>query len=552
MKRYIIYTLLTVCCSLSAFGQTIYDAASLTEKDLNGTARFVSMGGAMSALGGDLSVMATNPAGIGIYRSNDAALSFGLAVNDMESNYRGSLFDKSKTRGSFDQIGIVFANRVGTVTALRYVNFGFGYRRAKSFHRDMLMGGSLGDYSQTFQMASQAEGLTSWGSSPYTNDNIGWLSILGYDSYLITDLVSESDASDYDDVEEYTLNGEQVSNTDGELMYRTPGYYRGMYTDGTAYFLSRERGGIDEFDFNVSANYNDRVYLGVTFGVYAVNYKKYSYYSEDYGNSEGYYLKSWSKISGAGMDVKFGLIFRPVETSPFRIGLSVHTPVFYDLDYKTRARVTSDVLNYLDTENESGVGSGKIGQYTIDTRDVLGGSMARSFRLRTPWTFNLSLGHTVGRNWAFGAEYEYQDYSSVKFKDLNGHSSVFAYENSTRGDLRGVSTFRVGIEFKPETAVSIRLGYNYRSSIFEREAYKDLPYNSIQTDTDFSNLRSLHAVTAGLGYRGKRFYGDVAYSYTHRSSDFYPIDFYDGYSLVRSTDETQVRHRLIFTLGVKL
>lgn len=33
--------------------QTIYDGAKLTGKDLNGTARFVGMGGAMGALGGD-------------------------------------------------------------------------------------------------------------------------------------------------------------------------------------------------------------------------------------------------------------------------------------------------------------------------------------------------------------------------------------------------------------------------------------------------------------------------------------------------------------------
>ena len=33
----------------SAKAQTIYDAAKFTGKDLNGTARFVGMGGAMSA-----------------------------------------------------------------------------------------------------------------------------------------------------------------------------------------------------------------------------------------------------------------------------------------------------------------------------------------------------------------------------------------------------------------------------------------------------------------------------------------------------------------------
>ena len=60
--------------------QTVYDAAKFFDKDLNGTARFVSMGGAMSALGGDISTMNTNPAGVGIFRSSDFQTTFGLSA----------------------------------------------------------------------------------------------------------------------------------------------------------------------------------------------------------------------------------------------------------------------------------------------------------------------------------------------------------------------------------------------------------------------------------------------------------------------------------------
>ena len=44
-----------VATSVSA--QTVYDAANIISKDLNGTARFVGMGGAMGALGGDISTI---------------------------------------------------------------------------------------------------------------------------------------------------------------------------------------------------------------------------------------------------------------------------------------------------------------------------------------------------------------------------------------------------------------------------------------------------------------------------------------------------------------
>lgn len=533
--------------------QTIYDAANLTELDLNGSARFVGMGGAMSALGGDLSTMGTNPAGIGIYRSNDASVSFGFSSYGTESSYMGgNPISADKTRGSFDHAGFVFSTKIGNRTALRYVNFGFSYKRAKSFCRDMQMAGNLGSFSQTFQMANQAQGITGWGNYPYEDSEIGWLSIMGYDGYLITDLASASEVAELGVAyEAYTQNGTQVSNTSGELMYRTPGYYRGMYEGGDANFLSRERGGIDQYDFNVSFNVNDRVYLGVTIGAYAVDYSKYSFYDEDYGNGEGYNLQTWSKIKGSGFDVKLGAIFRPFENSPLRVGLAIHTPTFYDLDYKTNARLESDVHNYLSVANESGVESDAVGQYDIDTYDILGGDMVRQFQLRTPWKYNVSLGYTIGTRWALGAEYEYQDYSTAEFRDAEGYSETFAYENSTTGMLKGVSTVRLGLEYKIAPQFAFRLGYNYRSSIFKDDAYKDLPYNSIQTDTDFANSKSLSNYTVGLGYRGSVFYADVAYKYTTYKADFYPIDMFDGESLVQATKLDNTRSQVLLTLGVR-
>ena len=38
--------------------------------------------------------------------------------------------------------------------------------------------------------------------------------------------------------------------------------------------------------------------------------------------------------------------------------------------------------------------------------------MILPFDFQTPWTYNVSLGYTVGKSLALGAEYEYQDYSS--------------------------------------------------------------------------------------------------------------------------------------------
>ena len=109
MRKIMILTALTVLVSVSAGAQSVYDATNIASKDLSGTARFVGMGGAMGALGGDISTIGTNPAGIGIYRSNDIMTSFGYSSTGVESNYGGLAFNMDKNRWNFDNAGVVFS-----------------------------------------------------------------------------------------------------------------------------------------------------------------------------------------------------------------------------------------------------------------------------------------------------------------------------------------------------------------------------------------------------------------------------------------------------------
>lgn len=499
--------------------QTVYDGAKLTDRDLNGTARFVGMGGAMGALGGDISTIGTNPAGIGVYRSNDFMTSFGFSAYGAESKYLGNTINSDNFRGSFDNIGFVFASKIGNQTPLRYVNFGFNYHKAKSFYKNADMGGNLGNYSQTFAMAQQAGGIDKWGNNPFNDDGVGWLSAVGYEGYLLS----------------------LKSGTDNQ--------YLGMYNGADARFRSEERGGIDQYDFNVSFNINDRVYLGVTIGAYAVDYNKYTYYSETYTGEnvpQKYNLQGWNKINGSGFDLKFGAIIRPFEYSPFRIGLAIHTPTFYNLDYKTNVYMESDVYN---TETD------KIDQWSIDSRDYLDGNgdMLQAFHFQTPWVFNGSLGYTVGKSLALGAEYEYKDYSAMKFRDTEGYAESFSYVNSTTPMLKGMHTIRLGAEYKVVPQFALRAGYNYNTATFRSDAYKDLPFNSIQTDTDFANAKALSNYTLGLGYRGTMFYADLAYKYSTYKEDFFPfVNIENGE--VASPDITKVtntRSQVLFTLGMR-
>lgn len=194
---------LAMFTAVGAGAQTIYDATNIAQKELNGTARFVGMGGAMGALGGDISTIGTNPAGIGIYRSNDAMLTFGYSMTGTESNYVGNKFETNKNRWSFDNAGFVIASKIGNHTPLRYVNFGFNYHKSKSFYKNMTMQGLMGSIdnqyvSQVRSMAQQAtdaqdyvyhnynQQRLNWESNDiYRDSEAGWLGAVGYQGSLL-------------------------------------------------------------------------------------------------------------------------------------------------------------------------------------------------------------------------------------------------------------------------------------------------------------------------------------------------------------------------------
>ncbi len=66
--------------------QSAIDAYSLSQGDLRGTARFMSMAGAFGALGGDLSTLNQNPAGIGVYRSSEIGVTVDFDMQSMKTD----------------------------------------------------------------------------------------------------------------------------------------------------------------------------------------------------------------------------------------------------------------------------------------------------------------------------------------------------------------------------------------------------------------------------------------------------------------------------------
>ena len=166
-------------------------------------------------------------------------------------------------------------------------------------------------------------------------------------------------------------------------------------------------------------------------------------------------------ISGSGFDVKAGVIFRPIEESPFRVGLYLHTPTWYDLKTENRTTLLSNLAE----------GYGKGNQSTSGRYD---------YKFYTPWRFGGSLGYTVGNYLALGATYEYADYSYCDIRVNDGGSYDYwgnyyeetsrdeAMKNNIKSVLKGVSTLKIGAEYKPTRNVALRLGYNYVSPMYNK------------------------------------------------------------------------------------
>lgn len=487
--------LLMVSATINA--QSVYDITKFSNTDLEGTSRFIGMGGAMGALGGDISTIATNPAGLGIYRSNDLMMTFGATDRSAKATFNNSSSNNDRSQGTFDNLGFVYSARIGTPRdAVQFVNFGFNYRRSQNLFGNMTTNQSLNNTSLIEEMGSLAQNSGYYpksGQEDFTplNENISWLSMMGVNTGAIN--YSDSD-------------------------YTAPNLLTNNYSLTNEYY-SRERGGIDAYDIATAINIRDRIYLGLTLSLYDIDYSKYSAYAEYYNGSNNPYmnLQSWNKYTGSGWDLKLGTIIRPIESSSFRIGLAVHTPTFYNLTNTTSSHMESNL-------------SGK--DYYSDTEEYLtqqgyDPDVDFDYKIRTPWVFDGSLGYIIGNNLALGAEYEYRDFGAAKMYDKDGNN-MFVNDTQTFNDrissmLTHVNTYRIGAEYKVIPEFALRAGFTHSDGIYNSDAYKQLSPTSITTDPDYANINSQNSFSFGFGYHGRNFYADVAYLYTHYSSDFHPF-----------------------------
>lgn len=510
MKRIYLTVASLAFTSFVAVAQETYENTKLIDNDLNGTARYVGMGGAMEALGADLSTIGTNPAGLGLFHKGKTDLSFGL-VNQTGMNKFNSL---SKTNMSFDQIGVVF-NLSKTPNAS--FNIGFNYHKSRNF--DQLL-----NPANTLNNASQNK--------------------LTYQKYRNQVFKERKDLT-YSQLDALYMDNLLYDN-------RTKKYYN---FPATGYLYNQEnKGYIGEYDMNLSANLNDHVYLGLTMGIHDVHYKGYAEYTENFvpnaNNIPGLTLNDSREITGTGFDVKLGAIVRPMTESPFRLGAYIHTPVWYDLttsnytvltDGTARPNVGETYDFRVNTPWKFGLSAGT----TLADRIALGATYeyaaynAMQTRIKDGGTYD----------WYYGTYYE----SSHNDRAMNNH---------TEDALKGQHTLKLGAEARITDHFSLRAGYNYLSALYKDAAVKDGSLNSPGTyyasSTSYVNWKDTNRFTFGLGWNVWRFNIDLAYQYSQQNGTFYPfMNYHEGSApsvednIANPTQVNNKQHQLLLTMGYK-
>ncbi|MCG1037269.1 OmpP1/FadL family transporter [Polaribacter sargassicola] len=140
---FVIFTLIT----LTSYSQSLgyQDLGILFSKDdENGTARFKAMSGAFGALGGDISAINVNPAGIAVFKNSIFSGSVNSRNSDITSNYYGNSIKTNDNFINISSAGAVLVFDSAYKSQWSKFAIGFNYRITKDFTDSFLVQGNSG------------------------------------------------------------------------------------------------------------------------------------------------------------------------------------------------------------------------------------------------------------------------------------------------------------------------------------------------------------------------------------------------------------------------
>lgn len=468
--------------ALGANAQVPEDALRYSWLSPNGSARSTAIGGALTALGGDIQSIFVNPAGLGQFKTNEFVLTPGFSFSNNKANYLGSSEKDSKAGFAFGTTGFIFGSP-------RW-QFGLAMTQTANFRSDVSYNGlnNQSSYSEKYL----EELINSGERDPnQAAQNYPYGPSLAINTYLVEpDLDANGNAKGY-----YSLatpntgvNQDQVIST---------------------------KGGITSFGLSVNRNFNDKFFLGGTLTLDYLNYERDQTFKESdatassTNNFKYFSANETLKTTGQGVSLRVGMIFKPVET--IRIGLSAHTPTFYNMKDVYTTTVRTDLEGY--------AGAGELFQ---SSTDLVGGPGNYQYTLNNPWrvmgglAFVLREANDVKMQKGFlSADIEYLNYGSSRFGDESYSSTNNYFEdlNNTVKDIyKNAINVRVGGELKFNIWM-VRAGLGYFSNPYKDPALKGNRMN----------------LSGGLGYRNKGVFLDLTYVHQLVKDGFYPYRLENGF-----------------------
>lgn len=489
--RKIIFGLFMSMSFLGIQAQNEIDALRFSTMDYGGTSRFVAMGSSFGALGGDVSVLSTNPAGLGLYRSGEFTITPNFISSGSDSEFYGTSSSANDFNFAINNLGYAQTYELKR-GKWKKAQFAFSYNRLKDFHTDFRVDGVQSQSSVLDFIAAEATAGAVEVDQLETVDP--FYMYPAYQSYLINPSYPGGDILYTDTIP----SGIDLRQTDEE----------------------RIRGRLSETIFGFATNYDDRLYLGFALAFQSIVRDQISILTESVVDTslatlDAFEIYTDLESRGTGVNFKFGGIYRVNDL--IRIGGSYTTPTWYTM--------SNDWLTEVSAEFDDGT------SYVTSSPSTTVG--VNEYNLRTPAKLMGSLSLVIAKQGLINVDYEYVDYGGAKLSDSPGSRIDFSGENrQIRLQYVPVGNVRIGGEYRYK-ALSFRGGYGFQPSPYETGFTK--------------NGQEKKLYSAGIGYRKDRMNIDLAYRMTQYSQDYYPYDP----NLVQSASIDLESHQIMATLGLR-
>jgi len=498
MKKYILLSGLMAASSI-AFAQEEFDALKYSLADLSGSARYVSMSGAFGALGGDMTTLGMNPAGIAVFRTSELSITPSLSSTSAKSLFNGYNSKDSKMNLLINNFGYVGSFRTYEESAISNFNFGISYNKVKDYNRNVSVIGK--DHSSSL-LRKICNDQNNESTKLYKYANETWLA----DKNAVTG-VYESILND----------GEKVDNS--------------MYM--------MESGGIDEWNFSLGANYGHILYMGMSLGVQNIDYELKTVYGEDFKQGGAFELRNVLTTQGSGVNLKVGAIVRPVPE--LRLGFAFHSPTYYSMTDVFGTSMSS--FGIIDPATHL--------PFNPDPYYATEGDYA-DYQLKTPSMLMYSAAYQFGQKGLVSIDWDVVDYGETALKDADG-KPYSDTNGKMSNDFRAASNLRLGAEYRLTDNISLRGGAAwYQSPVHSTLEKNNTPVKTSGTTPQYGIEKDTYYLSCGLGYRTGGFFLDAALQRQMRNENFY--NYYDGVSnpdYSKYSELTTNKTNLIVSLGFK-